>query len=360
MTHRTFLFSVAIITGWLTTAPANAQTIYFADDFEEATDSTTFLGNVSLGGDPDGDADPNSPQAGFWDTISENPPYRIQVTQGMTGPGPATPGPGPASGVNALVLERLFPGFSEIRGDFEEVATGQVSVEFDLWVNYGQAQFFPRNGTLGGYDGYPILINLTATGQAQIDNGPLTAPFYVSDTGTGPADIDYNHVEIVIDLNAQRFSLSVDGATLPELTNRAFATNGAGGTQPVTQLQQVAFGEPTGNGVYYIDNLIVQTAVPSTDNADFDGDNDVDGADFLIWQRGVGNMSADLEDGDANDDNSVDGLDLDIWRTEFGMPQTQVATSAIPEPSGLGLLALGSGALALVGRCTVERARKRS
>jgi VCBS repeat-containing protein len=36
------------------------------------------------------------------------------------------------------------------------------------------------------------------------------------------------------------------------------------------------------------------------DSADFDGDGDVDGRDFLAWQRGYGASSATKADGDAN------------------------------------------------------------
>ena len=53
--------------------------------------------------------------------------------------------------------------------------------------------------------------------------------------------------------------------------------------------------------------------------ADFDDDSDVDGIDFLTWQRNFGRQSsATFAQGDANDDGKVDGqisLDLEgaIW-----------------------------------------------
>jgi hypothetical protein len=88
-----------------------------------------------------------------------------------------------------------------------------------------------------------------------------------------------------------------------------------------------------------IDNIRVEaiTAMP-TEDADFDGDGDVDGEDFLIWQRGLG--TGDNADGDANGDNMVDGADLTIWRDQFGpgTPAT-AAVAAIPEPGTLALAA---------------------
>jgi hypothetical protein len=73
---------------------------------------------------------------------------------------------------------------------------------------------------------------------------------------------------------------------------------------------------------------------PATDSADFDGDDDVDGVDFLTWQRGFGGTAAN--GGDANGDNMVDAADFQIFKDQFG--DTNLAT-AIPEPAGLPWIA---------------------
>jgi len=53
--------------------------------------------------------------------------------------------------------------------------------------------------------------------------------------------------------------------------------------------------------------------------ADFDDDGDVDGRDFLTWQRRFGlNSGATLADGDANGDGRVDQADLSIWSQQYG------------------------------------------
>lgn len=78
--------------------------------------------------------------------------------------------------------------------------------------------------------------------------------------------------------------------------------------------------------------------------ADFDLDNDVDGNDFLVWQRGVGlSENATRQQGDANGDGRVDGADLAILQTQFGLSPAVAAASAVPEPAGicLALFALG-------------------
>lgn len=75
------------------------------------------------------------------------------------------------------------------------------------------------------------------------------------------------------------------------------------------------------------------------DNADFDGNGTVDGADFLIWQRGFGGSG--LSNGDANDDGVVDGADLEIWKVQFGGGAAAVNAAAVPEPAAAILLAIG-------------------
>ena len=74
------------------------------------------------------------------------------------------------------------------------------------------------------------------------------------------------------------------------------------------------------------------------ENADFDGDGDVDGRDFLIWQRGFGSAGS-LATGDANNDGNVDADDLAIWQTQYGgVPELAAANVAVPEPASAILL----------------------
>ena len=66
---------------------------------------------------------------------------------------------------------------------------------------------------------------------------------------------------------------------------------------------------------------------------DFDADGDVDGADFLLWQR-------DMNVGDLAD-----------WEANYGTTSPMVAAAtAVPEPASAGLLVGAIGALALARR----------
>ncbi len=53
-------------------------------------------------------------------------------------------------------------------------------------------------------------------------------------------------------------------------------------------------------------------------SADFDGDGDVDGRDFLAWQRGYGKPNAVRSDGNSDDDLDVDASDLSAWQVSYG------------------------------------------
>ncbi len=63
---------------------------------------------------------------------------------------------------------------------------------------------------------------------------------------------------------------------------------------------------------------------------DFDGDADVDGADFLQWQREFG--------------NTLDASDLADWLTNYG-PSDSASISAVPEPCSILLVSIALTAL---------------
>ena len=75
-------------------------------------------------------------------------------------------------------------------------------------------------------------------------------------------------------------------------------------------------------------------AVVVVASADFDEDGDVDGGDFLAWQRGLGVGSTHAE-GDADGDGAVAQSDLAAWRFQYGATEAAVPVgSLVPEPTG--------------------------
>jgi hypothetical protein len=64
-------------------------------------------------------------------------------------------------------------------------------------------------------------------------------------------------------------------------------------------------------------------------HADFDGDLNVNGADFLAWQRGLGKKTgAQRSEGDSNADGDVDANDLAEWMRTYGRSDSLLAAAA--------------------------------
>ena len=80
---------------------------------------------------------------------------------------------------------------------------------------------------------------------------------------------------------------------------------------------------------FHSPELVVDYTPPATEAGDFDADFDVDGADFLAWQRGE--VSSPPE---AND--------LAGWQDNYGPGTLQSGAAGVPEPSSGVLLLLGS------------------
>jgi hypothetical protein len=79
-------------------------------------------------------------------------------------------------------------------------------------------------------------------------------------------------------------------------------------------------------------------------SADFDLDGDVDGRDFLAWQRGFGTPAptAVKSQGDSDNDLDVDGADLGVWQGQYGtVPGPLVAE--VEEISDLGFMIADGG-----------------
>ncbi len=81
-------------------------------------------------------------------------------------------------------------------------------------------------------------------------------------------------------------------------------------------------------GEVYFDDLVATLVVDEGIPGDFDGDGDVDGNDFLLWQRG-------------ESPSQLSATDLTAWQTNYGAGAGLVATQAVPEPSSVCLALLG-------------------
>lgn len=81
-------------------------------------------------------------------------------------------------------------------------------------------------------------------------------------------------------------------------------------------------------------------------SGDFDLDGDVDGDDFLTWQRHAGGPG-NLSQGDANGDAQVTEADLTIWKSGFATDANAAATAAVPESTATTMILTAGLALAM-------------
>ncbi len=159
-------------------------------------------------------------------------------------------------------------------------------------------------------NGTDILINGVSTGQT---NGQFTAfsSFAVS-AGFVPG---LNTLDFVVQNSLgieSPVGLIVDDIQL--IANRVYDQRG------------FAFARVVGGRV---DIGAVESSAVS---ADFDLDGDVDGSDFLTWQRGFGTTPDALHSqGDADVDGTVAAADLAIWQLQYGMTAPAESASVLGE-----------------------------
>jgi hypothetical protein len=105
----------------------------------------------------------------------------------------------------------------------------------------------------------------------------------------------------------------------------------------------------------HLSNLEVGAARSIIDSVltpgDFNEDGSVDGKDFLIWQRQLGQTGyypLQQKAADTNADDIVDVADLSLWQQYYGYVSSLAALTvsvAVPEPATLAILLLGVACL---------------
>jgi hypothetical protein len=245
----------------------------------------------------------------------------------------ANAGPG-GMGDNALEVQpdNRFVFFNEMqwRGDY--IAAGVTRISMD--VQHSNAFNLELR----------IAISRAVRPQSQGGGDVYITNYSVS----VPNDAQWHHLEF--DVTPSDF--------VPGLLNSSPGPGGAAGALADVAHMRILHRPIDGGGDDFdikgefatgsmrIDNVRAEAASAPQD-ADFDDDGDVDGNDFLIWQRGLGagtNMT-----GDADGDGMVNGADLDVWEAQFGGAPIATATAAIPEPGAAAIALAGMGLLALAG-----------
>lgn len=256
-----------------------------------------------------------------------------------------------------------LPGETVPAGSF--TGPGLVSGTVMTWVKVNNPVLAPSRWLMGNANPQDFQSWRFGWNGAQLEAVPQaadspTSQFAIRDaTGnTAWADGAWHHLAVQWDGVANQANFYLDGAPLGSPITGSSLT---GANSQSSWELPMAIGALNNGGSLQgfwdgaLDDLRVY-AEPLTDSQilaifeettmvslpDFDTDTDVDGADFLIWQRGSGSGTTFAE-GDANGDQLVDGSDLSIWQGGFGSfggaGTPQIA--AVPEPSTGLLLFVG-------------------
>jgi hypothetical protein len=234
----------------------------------------------------------------------------------------------------------LGGGVPGVGGVFNAVTTPSVALNHTIVAGNRRGPlsgFFELNDLAGAFSSTYSLIGVEAGGTIT-DNGG-------SQIGTAAEPIDPLLAPLADNGGPTQTHALLEGSTALNAGDSALAP-GVGGT-PATDQRGGSFSRVVGAAI----DIGAFEAPAPTMPADFDGDNDVDGHDFLAWQRG---------EGDANGDDESDGEDLTIWMDSFG-EQADLAASTLTQaalPSSVAALAASLAIASDIGTVnTPERSR---
>ncbi len=177
-------------------------------------------------------------------------------------------------------------------------------------------------------------------------NGQLRANYVADDANTfnvqGVAGSIFDGLSFSFDDGSQFYDVNFPDVISP-LGGATTALNYVGGTGggAAIQFESGGVGQLVNFGFPFetitdpamrnaVMGNIIQFFGIAAETGDFDQDTDIDGFDFLAWQRNAGTTGgATLAQGDGNADGNVDDLDLAIWTTQYGTtPIVAAATAA--------------------------------
>lgn len=196
--------------------------------------------------------------------------------------------------------------------DVELTGDGDVAVTINGEIS---SYFEPSGLKKTGTSTFTLTGDNSYTGDTTVEAGTLSITnAYLEDTAdvyleTGAIfDLDFDGTDAID-------SLFIDGVS------QAIGTWGAIGSGANNETALI-----TGTGLLSVSTL-------ATLAGDFDFDGDVDGSDFLTWQRGDGTPGG-LADFQAN----------------YGSNSLSASSSSVPEPAALALLLIGFGYCGLFSR----------
>jgi fibronectin-binding autotransporter adhesin len=221
---------------------------------------------------------------------------------------------------------RVTAGLGEIEGNSYSSGTATITGPGSRWDNmtdlnvglYGDGHLNIVNGGLVSVGGTLSISTFSAANYSFIN---MAAGGMLALRGDGAASLS-NFLDLIKGTDAVRYW----DATLARWQPIAATVPSVDYT-----LQYLSAGELAGY------TLLTVGVYSSTPTSDFNNDGQVDGADFLTWQRGQ--MPDPLRP-----------TDLDKWKADFGHALV-VSPSAVPEPASVVLLVFATVLISRWGCC---------
>ncbi|MBA3484540.1 MAG: hypothetical protein H0T51_22275 [Pirellulales bacterium] len=257
---------------------------------------------------------------GTWNS-RDNQQIDVNITNGgrLENDGQVWFGAGEDHGAGLEVAMTIDNGTVDLTGgdNFPLIGVGGPEADLTFFYDYDELAPAPKDEQ--------YAINFTGPGSITVDDSGIA--IYRQDA-LGNFDVGLKTYQNLWDLGIlQANGLSgLDGATFGSY----FTTTGTLGANNYTLTSLL-----TGGG----------------NNGDFDGDSDVDGNDFLVWQRTLGQAVTPGTGADGSGNGTIDAADLTVWKGGFGsaVAAGAGAVGAVPEPTSLAVALVGLAGLAIGG-----------
>ncbi len=232
---------------------------------------------------------------------------------------------------------------------------GYTYAGWGLGIGFGLPE--DQRATSGDLSQYSATFDVSVAGYDPLDDGLTTDIVVIFQAPDADMDGDTEEVRIgvpeaerpIVTTTPQTITVNFGNLTVAN-SEFDFTTNFADAFQVLLQLQPNTNATEIGfdaDNVITLDNVVISGpfATGGGGDGDFDGNQVVDGNDFLVWQRG-------------ETPNALSPDELAQWQANYGTGGGAAASAAaaIPEPAAAALAALGLGGLALrTGRGRAKR-----
>lgn len=290
------------------------------------------------------------PQQGWVYDTPQNPPPVVSTASIVTDMVPL------GGGLQSLRVDRAPGSNRRWTMPVEGQPTGRhIVISWDMAV---EVTHDPEAlGPFFGVEAYDGEGDLALFGSFGVDGSTGEVLFQEAGSGIIVAtfetveSLEWNHFDMVLDMEDREYRIYFNQTLLETI---GFVDESLNPTQ-FTDADIATFTAAPGaaseaaTGTAWFDNFVIRNSLLT---GDFNGDNNVDAADYVLWRNSLGNRGL-TEPADGNADGVVDHEDYLIWKAGYGLSSEGALLGpavAVPEPATLALVLAAVGIAGLVLR----------